>query len=164
MFYEPLKPNMGPLILRWGLAVILLVHGGFKLFYGGGSGWHADLPAIVQIAVAWAEVVIGVLLVIGFLTRFAGLAAAAIQLAAIILVTGVRGFIDISTREAGEPANTLPFRVGYEYNIALIVIAVSLFFLGSGALSVDDYLWRHRKKPASAGPALQPAGGAANPV
>jgi putative oxidoreductase len=163
MFYEPLKPNMGPLILRWGLAVILLVHGGFKLFYGGGTGWHADLPSSVQIAVAWAEVVTGLLLVIGFLTRFAGLTVAAIQLGAIILVTGSRGFMDISTRMPSEPADTLPFRVGYEYNVALVVIALSLFFLGSGTLSVDDYLWRHRKKTA-ARPALEPAGGAVNPV
>jgi putative oxidoreductase len=164
MFYEPLKPNMGPLVLRWGLASILLYHGGFKFFYGGGTGWLADLHPYVQLAVAAAEVIAGLLLIVGFLTRFASLAVAVIQLGAIVLVTGPRGFMDISTRPAGEPVGSISFQVGWEYNLALIVIALGLFFLGSGALSVDDYLWRRQRKTAAEPQApqpLQPAGGAA---
>ena len=167
MFYEPLKPNMGPLILRWGLATILLVHGGFNFFYGGGTGWLTELAPSVQLAVSSAELVCGVLLLVGFLSRFASLAVVVIQVGAIALVTGSRGFIDISTRPAGEPVDTLPFRVGWEYNFALIVIALGLFFLGSGALAADDYLFRRKKKavPAPQTPAaLEPAGGAANPI
>jgi uncharacterized membrane protein YphA (DoxX/SURF4 family) len=163
MFYEPLKPNMGPLVLRLGLATILLVHGGFKFFYGGGTGWLTELPPIVQLAVSWTEVICGVLLLLGFLTRFASLAVAIIQIGAIALVTGSRGFIDVIARPAGEPVDTLPFRVGWEYNFALIILAVGLFFLGSGALAVDDYLWRRKKKGASVpqgAPALETAGGA----
>jgi uncharacterized membrane protein YphA (DoxX/SURF4 family) len=163
MFYEPLKPNMGPLVLRLGLATILLVHGGLKLFYGP-SVWFVGLQEFLQVGVAWAELITGALLLVGFLTRFVSVVVAAIQVGAIALVTGKLGFVALTIRSANEPVGTLPFQTGWEYNFALIIIAAGLFFLGSGALSVDDYLWRHRKKVVPAVPPLQPVGGVANPV
>ena len=147
MFYEPLKPNMGPLVLRLGLASILMYHGGLKLCYGA-TDWFAELPAYLQLAVSWAELISGSLLLIGFLTRFASLVPVVIQIGAIAMVTWRLGFVDFTIRAATEGPTTLPFKVGWEYNFALIIMSLALFFLGSGALSVDDYLWRHRKKKA----------------
>jgi uncharacterized membrane protein YphA (DoxX/SURF4 family) len=93
------------------------------------EGW--DFAAI-QIAVAWGELFGGVALAFGFLTRLAALGLLIIQAGAIYTVTLQRGF---SPQEGG----------GYEYNLALVAMCVSLFCWGAGNLSVDN-LFRGKRK------------------
>ena len=89
--------------------------------------------AAVQIAVAWGELVGGIALLLGLLTRIAALGLILIQGGAIYYVTGEIGF-------AGEGG-------GYAFNVALIAMCLALVFLGGGGLSVDGKL-RRKRKPA----------------
>src|SRR5262249_35056514 len=93
------------------------------------EGW--DFSAI-QIAVAWGELIGGVALAFGFLTRLAALGLFIIQVGAIYTVTWQGGF---SAKEGG----------GYEYNLALVAMCLALFCWGAGNLSVDTLFWRKRK-------------------
>jgi len=77
----------------------------------------------VQLAVAWGELAGGVALLLGALTRVAAAGLLLIQVGAIYTVTAVRGFY------AAEG--------GYEYNLALIAMCLSLFLSGSGAYALD---------------------------
>jgi putative oxidoreductase len=120
-----LKNTLVPLVLRVGLAVIFIFHGLGKVNENTdwGSNWNAGLPVAQQIAVAWGELLGGVALVIGFLTRIAALGIIAIMAGAIATVHGPKGF---SLQDGG-----------YEYNFALIVIAAAVVLLGPGTLAVD---------------------------
>src|SRR5262245_32035784 len=92
----------------------------------------------VQYMVAWGELVGGVALVLGVLTRLAAAGLLIIQLGAIYFVTGTEGL----TKSAG---------VGYEYNLVLAAVCLVLVVLGPGAWSVDHFLhWRKRKAPEPA--------------
>jgi uncharacterized membrane protein YphA (DoxX/SURF4 family) len=96
-----------------------------------------QLNSSIQLLVAWGEVVGGVVLLLGFLTRWAALGLIAIQVGAIVLVTGARGFAP-----TGE--------TGYEYNVALVAMCLALVFLGSGTLALNRLFWRSPSRPAHA--------------
>ena len=93
------------------------------------------LNSSVQLLVAWGEFVGGVVLLLGFLTRWAAVGLIAIQAGAIVLVTGARGF--------GTTAET-----GYEYNVALVAMLLALVLLGSGTLALNRLFWRSPAQPA----------------
>jgi uncharacterized membrane protein YphA (DoxX/SURF4 family) len=93
----------------------------------------------IQLAVAWGEVVGGLALLLGLLTRVAALGMIIIQVGAILLVTGARGFVGVMD-------------VGYEYNIALIAMCLALVLLGGGALSLDRVLRREKQAQAASAP------------
>jgi putative oxidoreductase len=133
------KLNLVLLILRLSLGVIFIYHGLEKITGpSGGAGWVTDMygrrPELqvpttltftgIQLAVSWGEFIGGVALLVGLLTRLAALGMIIIQAGAIILVTGARGF----SPETG---------AGYEYNIALLAMCLSLLILGAGKWSVD---------------------------
>jgi uncharacterized membrane protein YphA (DoxX/SURF4 family) len=84
-----------------------------------------------QLAVAWAELLGGVALLLGLFTRLASVAEIAIQLGAIWLVTFDRGF---TIRGGG----------GYEYNLALVAMCVALVAIGGGAWALDAILARRK--------------------
>jgi uncharacterized membrane protein YphA (DoxX/SURF4 family) len=95
-----------------------------------------QLNSSVQLLVAWGELLGGIALLLGLLTRLAALGLIVIQVGAICTVTFQRGFAPLGG-------------AGYEYNVALIAMCVALFLLGSGALAVDRRLWRRRAAPAA---------------
>jgi putative oxidoreductase len=98
-----------------------------------------------QLAVAWGELLGGIALLFGFLTRIAAAGLLIIQVGAIYTVTWARGF----SFDAGG---------GYEYNLALLAMCLTLMLSGGGALSLDRLLWRRRdRKPAEQQPALASA-------
>lgn len=88
--------SAGLLVLRVGLAVILLFHGLAKL--QGGIAWMAEplgaigLPAWIAYGVYVAEIVAPVLLIVGVLTRFAALTICIDMVMAVILVLRDRVF------------------------------------------------------------------------
>lgn len=158
--------NVVALLLRLSLGVIFIYHGLDKITGpGGGADWVTQLygrqPEVkeprpdelrhsttqvpttltftgTQLAVAWGEFIGGMALLIGLLTRLAAVGMIVIQIGAIILVTAPRGF---SLEKGG----------GYEYNIALLAMCLSLLMLGGGRWSVD---WietpKRRRLPAQA--------------
>jgi uncharacterized membrane protein YphA (DoxX/SURF4 family) len=100
------------------------------------------VPEVLQItaaqfAVAWGELLAGVALLFGILTRLAALGMVIIQAGAVYTVTGARGF----AFGAGG---------GYEYNLALLAMCVGVVILGGGALSMDRLSAKKRKVPESA--------------
>jgi putative oxidoreductase len=154
---SPTKINLVALILRVSLAVIFLYHGISKVTDGAaGANWvgryyeHVDVEvpptltfAGTQYAVAWGELLGGVAMLLGFLTRLAALGLIVIQTGAVMLVTAPRGF-------------SLAGGVGYEYNLALLAMCLCLLLTGSGLLSLDAYLknQRARAKAQRAGHSL----------
>jgi uncharacterized membrane protein YphA (DoxX/SURF4 family) len=87
-----------------------------------------------QFAVAWGELVGGIALLLGFLTRWAALGLVIIQVGAIFTVTGAKGFYF-----AGGG--------GYEYNLALVAMCVAVLLLGGGTLAVDQLFSRRPRTP-----------------
>lgn len=159
MVAKALSPSAAPLVLRVGLAVIVLYHGCLKLLAAsGGVGWFPALPPGVQMAVAWTEVVAGLLLLVGLITRLAALALLIVQCGAIILVTGHQGFgLGGSVGPAPE-ANAFNFaQVGAEFNFAIIVMCLTLILLGSGIASLDHFLVSRRSGARSPEKSLQAA-------
>src|SRR5262249_2129901 len=83
-----------------------------------------QLHASVQLLVAWGELLGGIALLLGLLTRWAAAAMVVIQLGAIATVTGARGF---SFADGG----------GYEYNLALLAMCLCVIVLGGGICALD---------------------------
>jgi uncharacterized membrane protein YphA (DoxX/SURF4 family) len=87
----------------------------------------------VQLAVAWGELLCGIAMLLGLLTRVAAVGLIVIMIGAIYTVTGAQGFSG-----AGG---------GYEYNLAILAMCVVLIIKGSGPLSLDGWL-ASRRQPA----------------
>jgi len=90
---------------------------------------------VVQLLVAWGEVIGGVALLLGLLTRVAAFGMMLIQLGAIYSLTAARGFSIGTIADGGGP----------EYNVALVVMCLALVLEGGGALAVDHVLNRGRR-------------------
>ena len=122
---EKLKP-FAPLFLRIGLGIIFLYHGLSKVFGEGanfGSSWNPHgMPAIMQTLVAWGELLAGGGILLGFLTEIACLGIIIIMLGAIFMVHGKNGFNMMNG--------------GFEYNYALIMMALALKAMGPGPFSI----------------------------
>lgn len=129
-----------PVVIRVVLGVIFVAHGSQKLFGafgGGGIDGTAQFLGSLGLAPAafWAWILAiaeffgGLALGLGFLTRIASALIVINMLVAIALVHGKKGFFFT----AG----------GFEYNLALIAMAVSLMISGPGRLAVDRLIgWR----------------------
>jgi putative oxidoreductase len=129
------KNVLVPLLLRLALAAIFIYHGLDKIGKDGGTSWHPGgpdaPPGAVQLAVAWGELLGGVALAVGFLTRLAAVGIIAIMAGAIVTVTWQNGF-----------DNT---KHGFEYNFAIIVMCVCLVLCGPGPIAVDR-VFRFKRK------------------
>lgn len=139
--HDVVSGTLVPLLLRLGLAAVFLFHGQEKCFTKGhelGANWDTSKGAphkVVQISVAWGELLCGGALAIGLLSRVAALGIIVIMGGAIWLVTGAHGFSILNH--------------GYEYNAVLIVMAACLVLLGGGTLAVDRFFWFSSRRPPS---------------
>jgi uncharacterized membrane protein YphA (DoxX/SURF4 family) len=133
--------NLASLVLRWGLAAIFISHGYLKLAVDWGQVWDKQLTEATQMAVAWGELVCGIALLLGFLSRLAAIGIIVMQVGAMMLYTSRYDFIHIEFNRAD------PYRIptGTEYNFAVIVMCVAVVLLGSGLVSVDNCLFRPRR-------------------
>ena len=165
VMFPNLKNSLAPLTLRLGLAGIFLYHGYLKLSFHGGAGWSPDLSESVQLFVCWCEIIGGLAILIGLLTRVAALGFTAIMVGAILTVTGHRDFVYM--QHFARHIKGYVFReVGYEYNFAIIVICLTLIILGGGKWSVDHYLFPliFRTKKLATAPAAGQLSGIPAPV
>jgi putative oxidoreductase len=166
------KSSLGVLVARLGLAGILMSHGALKILTTGGAGWldphklNPQLPEWAhqtvlapwcQTGIAWMELIAGTLFLLGLLTRLAGVVLALEQLGAIIIVTGTKELIDTSTLAADTPRNAMNIQVGWEYNLALIALGLTLAILGGGMIAVDHLLFGRRQAAATPPRTLEPA-------
>jgi len=95
-----------------------------------------------QMAVAWGELLGGVAILLGLLTRLSAVGMFIIQVGAILTVTGARGFSFVGG--------------GYEYNLALAAMCLVMALEGGGHFSLDHW-WKTRgKAPAPTGATTTP--------
>ena len=143
-----------PIMLRFALAVVFIYHGLEKVHPENSYGFKwatpkpspADkatdpaaqaqelLPAPLQGLVAWGELLGGVAIALGILTRVAALGIIVIMVGAIVTVTGAGGFSEMNK--------------GFEYNFVLIVVALSLIITGAGTFSLDRVIKVKMRGPA----------------
>jgi putative oxidoreductase len=117
---------LAPFILRLVLAAVFIVHGYPKLFkdLAGTAGFLESLgfrPAKMwAIILGFVEFFGGILLLIGLFTQAVAALIAFVMFMAIWKVGRSRGFVG-----------------GYEFELALFAMAVSLIFTGPGAFAFD---------------------------
>ena len=128
----PRQLDLGLTILRVVTGLVFAVHGGQKLFVygfegvsGAFAGMGIPLAGIVGPAVALLEFFGGLALIVGLLTRLAGLGLAANMLGALLLVHLPNGFF-------------MPN--GYEFVLALFGMAATLAVTGAGHWSIEARL------------------------
>ncbi|MEB3071374.1 DoxX family membrane protein [[Mycobacterium] vasticus] len=137
--------DLGLLILRLGLGILLVAHGLRQLFgWWGGAGLngfqdsisaagyqHAD---ILTYAAGGGQIAAGLLLVLGLFTPLAAAGALA------YLINGVLAGV---SHEQGRFAVFLP--EGHEFHLMLIVVAVAIVLVGPGRYGLDgDRGWARR--------------------
>lgn len=124
--------------IRLALGAVMFAHGaqkvlgsfngpGFNTFIGGTTPFGFMRPAWLWLAIAaLSELVGGILVGLGFLTRVAAFFIACTMLTAIIGVHLPGGFF---------AANR-----GYEYPLSLLAMAIALLIAGGGQASIDKGL------------------------
>lgn len=138
--------------LRWAIGAVFIAHGGQKLLglwggpgLGGTTGYFASLglqPAYpLAILASGTEFIGGILLILGWGTRWVSLALAIVMGVAIWKVHYANGFFMNWTGAAGRGH-------GIEFNLVLIAALICLMFNGPGGLSFDE--WRNQSAEAEA--------------
>lgn len=111
--------------LRVFLGIVFVYHGYRKIT--NIEPWinsmnNNSIPSIISVPAAWAEFIIGLLLIFGLLTRWAALGSVIFMIAAIRIA------------HIQDPIYT------YLYQISLLVIALLLACTGGGLWSIDSLL------------------------
>jgi len=139
-------PHAWPLlIVRVFLGVIFFAHGAQKLFgVFGGPGLKGTIgyfrsslgvPPALAVLVALVECFGGLAVFVGLLTRLAALGLAVIMLVAVAKVHWRNGFFLNMSLQPGKGH-------GFEFNFALIGMALALLVGGGGAKSIDRLIAR----------------------
>lgn len=129
--------SLGLLVLRIVVGAIFAAHGAQKIFeytlpgtIGSFEGMGVPLPEIAAPVVAFIELIGGILLIVGFLTRPVAILLAVDMLVALVLVH--------------LPAGLWVGDGGYEFVAVLGIVALALVFTGAGRFSLDGTLLRGR--------------------
>jgi putative oxidoreductase len=134
--------NIGTVILRLVLGVVIFAHGAQKMLgWFGGYGFSATMgffsgmlhiPAPFAFLAIAAEFFGGLGLILGLLTRIAAFGIGINMIVAIVMVHGAFGFfMNWTGTQKGE---------GFEYHLLVLAMVVFLMIRGAGALSVDRAL------------------------
>jgi putative oxidoreductase len=134
-------PSWSRLVVRLALGIIFFAHGAQKVFgWFGGHGLkgtiaffqqHLKIPPAATVLAAFIECFGGLALVIGLLSRPAALGIIVVMLVAVAKIHWQNGFF---LAAAPGQAN------GWEYNFALIAMALAVLIGGAGAVSIDVVL------------------------
>ena len=133
------------MMIRLPLGIVFIAHGSQKLLgLFGGHGLTATfqtfeqkmgIPPVLTFLAIIAEFGGGIGVLLGFLTRLSGAGIAAVMAVAMYKVTWASGFFLNITCIPGRGS-------GIEYNLALLVMALSLVLKGGGPWSMDRFLWK----------------------
>jgi putative oxidoreductase len=133
---SPRQLSLGIAMVRVMTGVIFVAHGYLKVFVfgiSGATGMFAQMgipaPSITAPLIATLEIVGGIALILGLLTRLAALGLAIDMLGAIFLVRIKGGFF-------------IPN--GAEFEILLFIACIALVIAGAGALSIDEAIATRR--------------------
>ena len=125
--------DYGLLPIRIIAGLTFIAHGLPKFFdVSGGYGFFesVNLPPELFVPIALLEVVGGLAILLGILTRIASALLIIEMLGAILLVKLSKGFIG-----------------GYEFELLLISIFISLVILGPGKISIENYILKREIFP-----------------
>lgn len=137
------SPTWFTVPVRLALAAVFIAHGsqkvlgtfngpGFKAFIGGNTPFGFMRPTWLWLsAAALSELLGGLLIGLGFLTRVGAFFIACVMLTAIVGVHLPGGFF-ASNR-------------GFEFPMSLLAMALALLFAGGGQASVDRALSKGRR-------------------
>lgn len=128
------KQDLAFFVLRVVTGIVFMLHGWQKLEMGltGVSGFLGGLgfpmPMVFAVLLIAAELLGGIMLIVGALTRFAAQILTFVSLVALLTVHVKNGFF----LQTG----------GYEYILVLFAACVALAVTGAGKWSLDHRLWR----------------------
>ena len=135
-------PSWSLLVVRHGLGVVFFAHGAQKVLgWFEGHGLRGTIkmfqgmgvpPAAAALA-AFIELVGGCAMITGLLARPAAVGIMIVMLVAIAKVHGKHGFF----LNMGVPGKG----PGFEFNFALIAMALAVLIGGGGVLSLDRAIW-----------------------
>ncbi len=133
-------PSWSHLVVRLALGVVFFAHGAQKVLgWFGGDGLRGTIgyfrqglgipPAATAVA-AFTELLGGIAMILGILARPA---AAGLLVDMVVAVAAVHWRHGFFINWAGTPGKGH----GYEFNLALIAMALSILVGGAGILSID---------------------------
>jgi putative oxidoreductase len=131
--HEPSVVSFGLLAIRVIIGVVMAAHG-YNHIFGGGkikgtAGWFESLGMKPGILHAWTasltELGVGIMLIVGVGTPLAATGVLGVMLVALITNHLKNGFFIFRPGE------------GYEYVLTIIVVAIGIGCVGSGAWSLD---------------------------
>ena len=119
--------NVAHMGLRASIGIIFIIHGFGKFGNPGFGGWISSMgiPVEMQIPIALAEFIPGILLLIGVLTRISGALLSIVMLGAIFLVKG---------------ATSLTGDKGYEFDLILLAASLVIIVSGPGRISISHLI------------------------
>ena len=132
-------PSWSHLVVRVVLGIVFFAHGAQKTFgWFGGHGLSAtiggfrqmNIPPAATALAAFIECFGGLALIVGLLVRPVAAGLILVMLVAIAKVHVRHGFFLNFAMVPGKGH-------GYEYNLVLIAMALSILLGGAGALSID---------------------------
>ena len=147
------RPDLASLVLRLGLAAIFIPHGWIKLDVAMNSAAPliSGVSRTTQGAVGLAELACGLMMLVGLGTRVAAVVLAAVQVGAVLLVTGDK--VPLEIKSNAQRAEYLS--IGPEYNLVLGLMCLAVLVLGSGCYSLDHLIktrWLARRANRSPEP------------
>jgi putative oxidoreductase len=130
----PDQLNFGLLLLRLVVGPVFAFHGYAKIFRGGRldgtARWFDSMgmrPGRLHArAAAFGELATGICITLGLLTAFGGM--------------GLVGLMSVAVWTVHKGKGLLVTKDGWEYNLVLAAIGVTLGTIGAGQWSVDDAL------------------------
>ena len=120
----PIRMMAGAVFIAHGIPKFYDVSGGYSFFQS------INLPAELFIPIALLEVIGGLAILLGILTRIASALFIIEMIGAILTVKLPDGFVG-----------------GYEFELLLISICATLVILGPGRLSIENYVLRREIFP-----------------
>ncbi|MGH7324980.1 MAG: DoxX family protein [Candidatus Rokuibacteriota bacterium] len=133
-------PSWAHLLVRLGLGVVFFAHGAQKVLgWFGGYGLKGTIdyfqkglgiPPAATVIAALIEFLGGIALIVGFLSRPAALGLIVVMLVAIAKVHAGQGFFLNWSMTPGKGH-------GFEFNVALIAMALAILVGGAGIFSID---------------------------
>jgi len=138
--------SLAPFIQRVALATVMFPHGAQKLLgWFGGFGFKGTMnfftgtmgiPTVLAFGVVAVEFFAPILLILGLGTRLASLSIGVVMTTALFMVHLQNGFfMNWFGLQKGE---------GFEFDLLLLGLAVSLVISGAGRLSLDRHFTRSR--------------------
>mgnify|MGYP005990453313 FL=1 len=125
-----LNEDIGKLILRVSISVLMLFHGYTKLVHGvdkiAAGLVKSGLPEFLAYGVYIGEVLLPVLIILGLFTRLAALGMGITMVFAIYLVFWEKLFL---LTKNGAPVIELP--------LLYLILSIVIFFIGAGKYSFD---------------------------